>query len=558
MYRLIDAESYRDQKLLVVGGGDSAVEAAIGLAQQPGNEVTLSYRRDKLVRIKKKNEERLAPLLASGRVKPLFGSQVAEITPGARAPQGGRRRSGSWRTTTSSSSPAASRPSSSSSSAACGSEEKRQRRAEAATPEASAVESNRWPGGLLPQVKGNMSPRGFRAVVLALAAASSAAADVVLPKEPSLDVDPASPPLVADAKLRQRLAADAHSYFRYVNGPFREVLCRKLVADARRPSVTLHGDPHVEQYAVTDKGRGLADFDDSTVGPAVLDLVRFATSLRLAMGERGWGGADEMVRGFLESYARALRSPKSLPPEPRVVARVRARFDRNRTNALARAEALMEALPPEKAPSDEILARTARWFAQVSGQPEASFKVKRFGAHRTGIGSATDEKYLLRIEGDTPAPEDDVILEVKKVRPIAAGECVRSEPGHDRILRASSQLAYQPFVYAGGGTLPAPAVGDGEGPGEGHSFWFHAWTVNYADLDLGRDLDSAAELDEIARDVGFQLGRGHAGATRDKDSKTLRGTLLAGLPGENVPALSLAMAQATADAWRRYRERLPD
>jgi thioredoxin reductase/NAD-dependent dihydropyrimidine dehydrogenase PreA subunit len=81
MYRLIDAESYRDQKLLVVGGGDSAVEAAIGLARQAGNVVTLSYRREKLVRIKKKNEDRLAPLLASGRVQPLFGSQVVEIGP---------------------------------------------------------------------------------------------------------------------------------------------------------------------------------------------------------------------------------------------------------------------------------------------------------------------------------------------------------------------------------------------------------------------------------------------------------------------------------------------
>jgi thioredoxin reductase (NADPH) len=81
MYRLIDAETYRDQKLLVVGGGDSAVEAAIGLAQQPGNEVTLSYRREKLVRIKKKNEDRLAPLLASGRVRTAFGSQVVEIAP---------------------------------------------------------------------------------------------------------------------------------------------------------------------------------------------------------------------------------------------------------------------------------------------------------------------------------------------------------------------------------------------------------------------------------------------------------------------------------------------
>jgi thioredoxin reductase/ferredoxin len=79
MYRLLDAESYRGQHILVVGGGDSAVEAAIGLARQPDNVVTLSYRRDKLVRIKKKNDERFAPLLRSGAIRARFGSQVKEI-----------------------------------------------------------------------------------------------------------------------------------------------------------------------------------------------------------------------------------------------------------------------------------------------------------------------------------------------------------------------------------------------------------------------------------------------------------------------------------------------
>ena len=83
MYRLLDAESYDGQHLLVVGGGDSAVEAAIGLSRQKGNVVTLSYRRDKLVRIKKKNEDRLTPLLRAGRIQPLFGSQVTEIRPGS-------------------------------------------------------------------------------------------------------------------------------------------------------------------------------------------------------------------------------------------------------------------------------------------------------------------------------------------------------------------------------------------------------------------------------------------------------------------------------------------
>ena len=81
MYRLIDAEGYRDQKILVVGGGDSAAEAAIGLSCQTGNVVTLSYRRDKLVRLKKKNQDALDALLAAGKVKPLFGSQPVEIGP---------------------------------------------------------------------------------------------------------------------------------------------------------------------------------------------------------------------------------------------------------------------------------------------------------------------------------------------------------------------------------------------------------------------------------------------------------------------------------------------
>ena len=79
MYRLIDAESYSNEKILVVGGGDSAIEAAIGLALQPGNEVLLSYRKPQLVRIKKKNQDRIDEFLSQGRVQAVFSSQVSEI-----------------------------------------------------------------------------------------------------------------------------------------------------------------------------------------------------------------------------------------------------------------------------------------------------------------------------------------------------------------------------------------------------------------------------------------------------------------------------------------------
>jgi len=107
MYQLADAESYEQQNILIVGGGDSAVEAALGLVRQRGNRVTLSYRREKLVRIKKKNEERITELLAKRRIEPAFGTEVELIATSSvrlKAPDGVR----SCPTTTCSSSPVAS------------------------------------------------------------------------------------------------------------------------------------------------------------------------------------------------------------------------------------------------------------------------------------------------------------------------------------------------------------------------------------------------------------------------------------------------------------------
>jgi thioredoxin reductase len=79
MYKLLDAEGYKNEPLLVVGGGDSAIEAAIGLARQPGNIVTLSYRKDKFFRVKRKNEDRIGEMIRSGSIHALFNSNLVGI-----------------------------------------------------------------------------------------------------------------------------------------------------------------------------------------------------------------------------------------------------------------------------------------------------------------------------------------------------------------------------------------------------------------------------------------------------------------------------------------------
>ncbi|MGA9118968.1 MAG: NAD(P)-binding domain-containing protein [Bacteroidota bacterium] len=78
-YRLMDAESYRGNTILVVGGGDSAVEAAMGLALQKTNTVTISYRKSEFSKIKARNMERLQECLKRGTITAIMESEVEEI-----------------------------------------------------------------------------------------------------------------------------------------------------------------------------------------------------------------------------------------------------------------------------------------------------------------------------------------------------------------------------------------------------------------------------------------------------------------------------------------------
>ena len=80
VYRLIDPEQYRDMKVLVVGGGDSAIEAALAVAEQPGKGVvSIAYRSEAFSRLKPKNRDRLDRATADGLVEVLLGTTPSQI-----------------------------------------------------------------------------------------------------------------------------------------------------------------------------------------------------------------------------------------------------------------------------------------------------------------------------------------------------------------------------------------------------------------------------------------------------------------------------------------------
>ena len=76
VYRLIEPEQYKNMHVLVVGGGDSALEAAMAIAEQPGSTVTLSYRSDAFGRGKPKNRDRLKEMSERGQLTVRLKSNV--------------------------------------------------------------------------------------------------------------------------------------------------------------------------------------------------------------------------------------------------------------------------------------------------------------------------------------------------------------------------------------------------------------------------------------------------------------------------------------------------
>jgi hypothetical protein len=359
-----------------------------------------------------------------------------------------------------------------------------------------------------------------------------------------LDVTPDTARLAANPALRARLVGSPHGYFRFINIPFMNAVCRRIRAEGNSlPVVTLHGDAHVEQYAVTELGRGLTDFDDSASGPATLDLARFGVSLRLAAHQRGWiNRADAILAAFMHGYRKALTDPRTVAPEPAWARRTEAGFDPNALACLARAEALMETLPAQQ----EILDQTSKAMAlqmltNNSRLPPSFFNLKRAGVLRIGIGSALATKYLVRVEGPSPADDDDVILEVKEVQDLKGVSCLRSTPGPSRIMVGEARIAYQPFHLPG-------VLRFG-----GRTFWIHAWPLNYVEFDIAKGPSSPQELEEIAYDAGVQLGRGHPNESLKSEADHLRRSLLKRLSEDRLQRMVAELENETVAAWERFR-----
>ena len=376
------------------------------------------------------------------------------------------------------------------------------------------------------------------------AVASSALRAVVA----GLRVSPHAPELKASPALVGRLRETPRAYFRFVSRQFTQAVCSQFGGVGHGfPDVNLHGDSHLEQYAVTSLGRGLTDFDESARGPGFIDLVRFGVSLELAAREKDWPGEGRRAFGaFLGGYRQALRNPDINSAAPQVVAHARIAFARDHLLALRRAEIMIDADP---VPTSEIEASSRDYVAQMlakwAGMTDSFFRIKKAGRPTLGIGSALDEKYLFRIEGWSEGADDDQILEAKLVRPLSDVGCVRTDQGAERVPLGMALIAYAPFPFSGLLTH------------RGRTFWVHGWTDDYMELSIDSWFSSPQDMRQVAYDVGIQLGWAHPKAVAGNDFRPgLRGILLdATCNNESRIRKTIDhLTEATIAAWMAFRE----
>ncbi len=358
---------------------------------------------------------------------------------------------------------------------------------------------------------GRLAYLGFVLVGLSLACGASEGTDSegrLSVGAAELFVHPDSFDFSENPDLLERIRDSPHGYFRFINIPFSRAVCARFnhlgdtgpLGRGRFP-FNLHGDAHVEQYAVTDLGRGLTDFDDSSEGPAWVDGVRFSVSLRLATLANGWEDrADDIVAEFVRGYWDVIEDSTLSAPLPAVVSRSQATFVHDSLAYLAWVDSIMQPLP--EAERLDLLASLQPYSELMLGTnpelPEDFFRPVQVGALQLGVGSALDTKYLVRLAGPTPDPADDIIVELKRVRSLAGIPCIQADDEDPfRVLQGGARIAYQPFRFLG-------FVEHG-----GEMFWTHAWVSNYRELSVAESFRSAEELAEVAYDVGVQLGLGH-------------------------------------------------
>jgi hypothetical protein len=165
------------------------------------------------------------------------------------------------------------------------------------------------------------------------------------------------------------------------------------------------------------------------------------------------------------------------------------------------------------------------------------------------VGSSGIRKVLIRVQGPTSGPDDDVLLEAKEVSNLEGVRCLEKAPSPPavRVIAGARQLSrLKHDILAVGPTLLIPAATDRAE--HWLEWWVSSWEPSYREIGVN-DLRSSRDLGDIAFDAGVQLGAGKLISVR-QDALSSLDRLEGRLRRETAVIVEELLA-----GWRELRER---
>lgn len=240
--------------------------------------------------------------------------------------------------------------------------------------------------------------------------------------------------------------------------------------------VPLQGDLHLENMGTYRMNNGdfaydLNDFDEAVTGPFTWDIARMGTSIYLAAEEVGLKKSEQqgLSQYFLSAYQRALEALQQNPALLKTplnerylsekpanqVSQARERFDRAAwLTSMAPNGRFALGTKIQAVPAAERIAlqQAIEAYTQTRREGAAFFRVKDAAVRIAGKGSLGRYRYVVLVEGATPAAQDDLILEFKEATSPSANYAGRQlSNGNDgqRIVSAYRQFLPQVDPYLG-------------------------------------------------------------------------------------------------------------
>ena len=290
-------------------------------------------------------------------------------------------------------------------------------------------------------------------------------------------------------------------YFRYMCIRM-QAHFKTLIDHNELPKVFMHGNPHTENYVITESGCGMGDFDRSRIGPYAWDITRFLCSLNLKNEdpESPEFISDVVKEYFQEGYTRGFLSP-DIPYKGVSKTADKADFKVWFESTEAYLEANVKW--PKKMRQQVLKKKMEKKVKQIlhgylKNRNELDL-MDRYFVEETGTatGSFGNRRWLIALAPKKENPDlDKILIEIKEV-----------------YQDSDSQHYYNPFKHHGlrmikASELYAPELEQrlGYTTHDGIEYWGRE--IPHKNAKIKDQLNEFEQVD-IAYSVGTQLGQAH-------------------------------------------------